>query len=841
MTPADLLTGLLFIGHSLFGKINPDMLADLLRGTGIETRVEAQIINGAPLKWNWTRSDEAEGVDARAVLPSGAFGTVILTEAVPLDNHLKWSATGEHLLNFADLARAARPDAQVFLQETWHSLHSGTGVEVAHDEGADTPWRERLAQDLPKWQGVVDAANAARPDAPPIRLIPAGQALGRLADAIDAGTVPGLAEIDELFSDDIHLDDLGFWFVSMVQFAVLTGDTPEGLPAQLHDRWGNPFDAPDAALAQRLQQIAWAAAQGALPDRSAQNTAPQPPPTPPLPSGPSLPEARHTPPPVAMPPEPPPMGMGLAAVTDWSTQQPFLDVMKTARPWIGHMPGQWGGAGHDDLADAGFLDPQGWPVEMPRELSSIGTVILTDLPETATSVAGRYVLGFEGDGIVEVSGRARNVRYGPNEVRFDFTPGPGPVDIRIQRTDRRGRGDHVRNITVVREDRRALFDSGALFNPDWLDRLAGFDLLRFMDWMDTNDSTQSAWADRPLPGDYTWTRKGVPAEVMIALANELGADAWFTLPHMATDAYVRGFAEMARDGLDPGHRAWVELSNEVWNWQFSQSRWADEMAIARWGESDAWVQYYALRAMQMADIWTQVFGDQADARLVRVLATQSGWLGLEDKILNAPLVVKEGLPRPAERFDAYAVTAYFGSALGHDKGNDAARRWLADSLRAARDAADAQGLTGAERDAYVAQHKYDAATTLAAQDILDGSVTGLPDGTLTDLLTRRLPYHAEIARAEGLEMVVYEGGTHLVGYGPLVDDEALTDFIIHMNYSPEMGALYDRLLAGWAELGGGVFTHYADVYAPNKWGSWGALRTLSDDNPRWQALQRALR
>jgi hypothetical protein len=32
------------------------------------------------------------------------------------------------------------------------------------------------------------------------------------------------------------------------------------------------------------------------------------------------------------------------------------------------------------------------------------------------------------------------------------------------------------------------------------------------------------------------------------------------------------------------------------------------------------------------------------------------------------------------------------------------------------------------------------------------------------------------------------------------------------------------------------FNAFVDVAAPSRWGSWGALRHLTDDNPRWQVL-----
>ncbi|MGD9865226.1 MAG: hypothetical protein AB7S99_18640, partial [Pseudodonghicola sp.] len=316
---------------------------------------------------------------------------------------------------------------------------------------------------------------------------------------------------------------------------------------------------------------------------------------------------------------PVPMAIGLTGVNDWTVEQPFIDVMKTARTWIGHKPGQWGGAGHDDLVQAGYLDESGWPLEVPPELSSIGTLVLTDLPEAARALAGRYVLRFEGDGIVEIGGRGRNVRYGANEVRFDFEPGPGPVDIRIQRTDRSKTGDHVRNITIVKEENLRVFAAGAVFNPDFLRVLEGFKALRFMDWMVTNDSTQVGWNDRPRPGDYSYALRGVPAEVMLDLANLLGVDAWFNMPHLADDDYVRRFATLVHDTLWHDLTAYVEFSNEVWNWQFQQAHWANEMSQKRWDTDNAWVQYYALRASEVAQIWAEVYGAADRARLVNVI------------------------------------------------------------------------------------------------------------------------------------------------------------------------------------------------------------------------------
>lgn len=551
-----------------------------------------------------------------------------------------------------------------------------------------------------------------------------------------------------------------------------------------------------------------------------------------LPQDPPLPALN-----AAVPPARQPIAINLAGIADWSTQAPFLDHFKTARPWIGHLPGQWGGVEHDELQEAGYLDAAGWPTAIPPELSSIGTVILTDLPEEAVSLRGRYVLRFEGEGIVEVLGRAEDVRYGKGEVRFDFTPGPGPVEIRIQRMSRGGQ--YVRNITVVKEAHLAAYDGGALFNPLWLDRLDGFAALRFMDWMATNGSAQTGWEDRPLLSDYTWALKGVPAEVMLALAGRLGADPWFNMPHMADDTYVRHFARLVHQMLDEDLRAYVEYSNEVWNWQFQQAAWADAQAQARWGDDGLWMQFYGGRAAEVSQIWTEVFGEDSE-RLVRVVSSQTGWLGLEEQVLTAPLWKAERANRqaPAAYFDAYAVTGYFGGILGLEERAGQVRAWIDGSRERALAEAAERGLAGSAAAAFATRHRYDAASARAGAELRDGLISGNPADTLADLLGRVLPYHAGVAQKHGLDLIMYEGGSHVVGIGPTVEDEVLTGFFTHFNYTGEMGSLYRDLLAGWQALGGSLFTAYADVGAPGKWGSWGTLRTLSDQNPRWDALER---
>ena len=527
------------------------------------------------------------------------------------------------------------------------------------------------------------------------------------------------------------------------------------------------------------------------------------------------------------------LGLNMAEVAHWSTGLPFVDVMRTGGRWVGHLPGQWGGMDEAALFEAGALDEDGWVLQVPRGVSKISTFIMTDLPAGMTSAAGRYVARWEGTAYLGFSGGASNVRYGDNSATFEFEPGRGAVMVEFLRGS-------LRNLTIVHERHFESFARGAVFNPDWLARVGDVEIMRFMDWMLTNNSEVSNWDQRARVSDYSWGRRGVPLEIMIRLANETGAEPWFTLPHLATDEYVAEFARMVHTDLSPDLRAWFEFSNEIWNWTFAQADWAEQNARARWNREWGWVQYGAVRAAEVMRVIDTVYAD-APERRVRVMGLFTGWLGLEADMLEAPDYLAEDPSHraPHQFFDALAVTGYFSGELHAESRQGMIADWLDESLDAAQVAANDQGLRGADRDAYVAQHRFDLAIARAGAELLDGTVSGNPENSVRDLLDRTLAHHARVARAYGMALVMYEGGTHVVARPDAHDNEDLLAFFEALNYSPEMGALYDALLEGWQALTPAPFVAYMDIGRPSRWGAWGHLRHLDDQTPRWDALMRA--
>ena len=72
------MSNTLFVGHSLVGQVMPTMFNNFMASLNLDMHADAQVINGAPLRYNWDNGASAEGVNAREVLPSGEYDTVIV-------------------------------------------------------------------------------------------------------------------------------------------------------------------------------------------------------------------------------------------------------------------------------------------------------------------------------------------------------------------------------------------------------------------------------------------------------------------------------------------------------------------------------------------------------------------------------------------------------------------------------------------------------------------------------------------------------------------------------------------------------------------------------------------
>lgn len=699
-------------------------------------------------------------------------------------------------LKVMDWVRDGAPQTRVFVYEGWAELAADAKRFPPKPAELQRFWDRNAGKYHDWYVTYVDALRSERPNAQ-VALIPVASSLARLMALPELQDITGT----DLFTDDApHGTATTYLLAALIAYEPLFGQPLPAtleLPNTVHASVRQNYTAIRTALTTTQST-------SAKPSRTAPEVA-----TETADSQPQTPRVKRpkAAPPRAVPkPEVPALAMGLEGIADWSTQYPFINVMKSARPWIGHKPDQWGGWDDEQLQAAGHLSPEGWPLSLPEDVNRLEAFVLTDLPEDAGYFTGRYRLTYEGQGEIELIGRAQNIEARAGEIWFDFTPGDGLVAISLSAIDG---SDPIRNIAIVQERHIPFYELGHVFNPDWLALVEDLRVLRFMDWMFTNSSPITTWDERPLMSDYTWRRRGAPLEAMVALANQIGVDPWFNMPHAADDTFMRRFAEVVERDLDPNLKAYVEYSNEIWNFIFDQAAYTREKAEEQWGVSDkdAWMQWGGVRAAEVMAIWSEVYGETAPDRLVRVVATHTGWPGLEEAVLNPSLHRKADRNNrpPAESFDAYAITGYFGYELGEE---DSARRVL-------------QWLAISESEALKRSHKT------------------LRDGAVKELTEELFPYHGKVAQKYGYDLIMYEGGTHVVGHGAYINDDTLTAFFNRLNYSQEMAALYSDVLEGWTAAGGTLFNAFVDVSKPSQWGSWGAKQHLWDENPRWDTLIRA--
>ncbi len=472
------------------------------------------------------------------------------------------------------------------------------------------------------------------------------------------------------------------------------------------------------------------------------------------------------------------LGMNLGAVSYFSESWTFLDVFKMS---------QIGGDRDWDLSDPQelgppLLDAAGYPIGLKRG-QVVSALMCRDFGWHYEP--GRYVCLYEGDGDVLMDFDAIRTTHssdGAGTARFEFNvvPSDAGLVIRILRSEA---NNYVRNIRIVPAKYEDLLGK-TTFHPVFLARLRPFASLRFMDWQRTNDSINIHWEDRITPEFRSQgTNRGVAIEYAIELSNTLDKDPWFCMPHAATDDYIRQFAILVRDTLDPARKIYIEYSNEVWNFIFKQAAYANGQAQAAGLSHPQWI---GRRSVEIFKIWEEVFG--GTDRLVRVVGTQAVNPGLTRQILSEV--------GPGEA-DAIAIAPYFSlDGLGSN--------W-----KMLRD--------------------------IPIDDFLD-----LMEEHIDGPTQRAIREHKGVADIRGLDLMAYEGGQHLVVFnGPGHVDDRTTKRLVEANRHPRMEDLYLRYFEVWRAAGGSDFMAFSFVGKPGRFGSWGALEYMDQPAamaPKYRAL-----
>jgi len=251
-------------GHSLTDPIPVPLTAMVQAAGGAASngmKMDADTIPGSPIEWRWEHRDRTP--DSR--MDIGNYDLLVLTERVTVRSAMQWHHTKELTLEWFDLAWTKGSDgrgAETILYASWISINSGPDSKDEYDsEEQLIPFRERLDLEMGSWQEIVDHVNRNRiSGSPPMRAIPGPKIMAAVFDAIAAGTAPGLNSMADLFSDGIHVNDLGAFLIALKHFAVIYGRDPRSIP-DLHGegKW------PGREQADWMKQLVWDVVQ-AYPD-----------------------------------------------------------------------------------------------------------------------------------------------------------------------------------------------------------------------------------------------------------------------------------------------------------------------------------------------------------------------------------------------------------------------------------------------------------------------------------------------------------------------------------------------------------------------------------------------
>jgi len=376
--------------------------------------------------------------------------------------------------------------------------------------------------------------------------------------------------------------------------------------------------------------------------------------------------------------------LGLSSVVYFNGFNPFLNWWKIASaPTLARSLGR-NLFGQEIWEQGGYLDPSTGEIvnPAPPDLLAISRVFYKSANSFQVAAGCNYAgeewtATWDGsaDGRVEfTTGGGTQVIVAHNRIEFTTGEDPDRVALVLTLTNR---NDPPRNVRIFQNRYSRNIINGERFNPDWLAEIKRFGVLRFMDWMVTNNSTISEFSQLADEDYFAWGQQfalsgkngefgpkgSMHPRLICELANQTGCDIHVCIPAGASDAFVGTFAEYFKKNTDV--EVTYELSNECWNPGFDQFRYCRDQGSKIW-PGDYWrsAKWYGYRAAECMKIIRDVYDDTSRWR--GALATQTVDVA---KTVNAlagvnywrtQTLVPANSLRVADLFKSLYVTGYFG-------------------------------------------------------------------------------------------------------------------------------------------------------------------------------------
>ncbi len=476
--------------------------------------------------------------------------------------------------------------------------------------------------------------------------------------------------------------------------------------------------------------------------------------------------------------------------TNVNADLPFADVTRlmtgfnTAAAQVDANGYPVAGASGTSQTDLGFLLPSG-----TYNISFVGTGSLTVSGIGATTGAWKTA-----------SGEQRN------QMKVTGTPGAFGNFLTLQVTN-----TGKESVTSIHMYLPGIaYDAKGPFYPPFLATLTPFRALRFMEWMDINDSKLQDWANRPAESQFGSSPNGQPYELIAELINVTGKDGWINIPELATSDFITQFAQFMAKNLDFARIAAarkasgiaspfqliVENSNETWNMSFSAYTTFLDAANA------AGSKYSGTYTGTYGPSWMS-----GNADLMKVGQYEA------DRLVTIGTAFKTALKAVGQ--ESVVAPVLSGWALGAVYSDDGLQFIKANY-------GDPKNYV-----AYVALAPYfatpDDSTTGSLATLFPALQTAITsmDSVFTDFAT--------LGKADGISIAAYEGGQGISG--------ATNEPIKHLaQFDDRMYETYTQYFTFWkAHFGASLFMHFdlaGDPGLPEsiyQYGFWGSLPGVEED------------
>ncbi|MGE5558402.1 MAG: hypothetical protein ACM3WV_07300, partial [Bacillota bacterium] len=403
----------------------------------------------------------------------------------------------------------------------------------------------------------------------------------------------------------------------------------------------------------------------------------------------------------------------------------FVDVVKEGYRW-----NKIGGA---ELT-SGDVDADGWPncdvqwVHDWRPVAEWGGSI-DDPEQYRVDRSGVYKGSFTGQAVltwVEGPFTISNQVYnsGTNTTTFDLTIGtPGPQHGLIvmtftntKRTQESPTNSGITNFKLIRPGYPA--DTTQVFRNEFINCLTSlnFSAIRFMAVAETNNNVEwdangpilQYWANRKKMTDAGQNpiaplnkKDGWAWEYIVDICNMADMDLWLNIPVAVDDAYIQNLAQLVYTRLESERKVYLEHSNEMWNWGFTQYAWNKAKAVAEVNaggsnfnydgstDQEVWAQRrHAKRTRDIVMIFANVFGtNQINNRIRGMLCGVGGTfftVGRHDQMLT---YLNANYGAPSGYIYGIADPTYFGgpAAAGEAGYENYTVDQILDNMRATSD------------------------------------------------------------------------------------------------------------------------------------------------------------